>query len=217
MQIKVIKNHTTIETTELEIHTKTTKSQKKKSLKLQKIEAVQRNEDAEERDRKQMNITIINTGGTFNKRYNPLTGNLDVPTDHNSLDKIISWCHNINFEIIDIISKDSLDIDDFDRQILVDTIQTIQNENIIIIHGTDTIDQSAKYLKNHIKNKKVIFTGAMIPMSIDETEATLNFSMALGFLSVNVENDIYLSMHGTVQKADRLVKNRKLGKFFCIR
>lgn len=163
-----------------------------------------------------MNITIINTGGTFNKRYNPLTGNLDLPTDHSSLDKIISWCHNINFEMIDIISKDSLDIDDSDRQILVDTIQTIQNENIIVIHGTDTIDQTANYLKNHINNKKVVFTGAMIPMSIDETEATLNFSMALGFLSASLENDIYLSMHGTVQKADRLLKNRELGKFFCI-
>lgn len=118
--------------------------------------------------------------------------------------------------MIDIISKDSLDIDDSDRQILVDTIQTIQNENIIVIHGTDTIDQTANYLKNHINNKKVVFTGAMIPMSIDETEATLNFSMALGFLSASLENDIYLSMHGTVQKADRLLKNRELGKFFCI-
>ena len=161
-----------------------------------------------------MNITIINTGGTFNKRYNPLTGNLDVPKDHNSLEKIISWSHNINFDIIDILSKDSLDIDDIDRQSLVDTIQTIQNDNIIIIHGTDTIDQSAKYLKNHIKNKKVVFTGAMIPISIDPTEATLNFSMALGFLNAKPQNDIYLSIHGAVQKASMLVKNREFGKFF---
>jgi len=121
----------------------------------------------------------------------------------------------VDFEIIDIISKDSLDIDDNDRQLLVDTIQNIQNENIIIIHGTDTIDQTANYLKNHIKNKKVVFTGAMIPMSIDETEATHNFSLALGFLSANPKNDIYLSMHGTVQKANRLVKDREAGKFFA--
>ena len=162
-----------------------------------------------------MNITIINTGGTFNKRYNPLTGNLDVPTDHNSLDKIISWCHNVNFEIIDIISKDSLDIDDSDRQLLVSTIQKIENDNILIIHGTDTIDLSSSYLQKYIKNKKIVFTGAMIPMSIDTTEATHNFSMALGFLSANPKNDIYLSMHGTVQKANKLVKDREVGKFFA--
>jgi len=160
-----------------------------------------------------MNITIINTGGTFNKRYNMLTGILDVPADHKSLEKIISWSHNINFEIIDIISKDSLDIDDNDRQLLVDTIQTIKNENIIIIHGTDTIDQSAQYLKKQINNKKVVLTGAMIPMSIDQTEATLNFSMAIGFLNADPKNDIYLSMHGAVQEANKIVKDKKQGKF----
>ena len=142
-----------------------------------------------------------------------LTGNLDVPADHKSLEKIISWSHNINLEIIDIISKDSLDIDDNDRQLLVDTIQTIKNENIIIIHGTDTIDQSAQYLKKQINNKKVVLTGAMIPMSIDQTEATLNFSMAIGFLNADPKNDIYLSMHGAVQEANKIVKDKKQGKF----
>lgn len=162
-----------------------------------------------------MKLTVINTGGTFNKRYNSLTGKLDVPKDHKSLDKIIEWCHNIDLEIIDIISKDSLDIDDKDRTDLLNTIKNIKNENIIIIHGTDTVDITANYLQRHIQNKKIVFTAAMIPMSIDTTEATHNFSMALGFLSANPKNDIYLSMHGTVQQANRLVKDREVGKFFA--
>ena len=46
-----------------------------------------------------MKITVLNTGGTFNKRYNPLTGNLDVPSDNLALDKIIGSCPNIIFDL----------------------------------------------------------------------------------------------------------------------
>ena len=56
-------------------------------------------------------ITIINTGGTFNKRYNPLSGELDVPKDSLALDEIISYCYNIDFDVLNVISKDSLDIE----------------------------------------------------------------------------------------------------------
>ena len=90
-----------------------------------------------------MDITIINTGGTFNKKYNMLNGKLDVPKDHVSLNKIISWCHNVNFELFNIISKDSLDIDTDDRKLLITTINNLKNDKIIIIHGTDTIDITA--------------------------------------------------------------------------
>ena len=34
-----------------------------------------------------MKITIINTGGTFNKEYNLLKGSLDVKDDATSLEK----------------------------------------------------------------------------------------------------------------------------------
>ncbi len=160
-----------------------------------------------------MNITILNTGGTFNKRYNPIKGTLDVPIDHIALDKITACCHNINFEIIDIISKDSLEIDDKDRQTLVDKINQIKNDKIIIIHGTDTIDETAQFIKKQITNKKIVFTGAMIPMSIDEVEASVNFSMALGFLNSDIKDNIYLSMHGVVKEPSKLLKNKELGKF----
>ncbi len=53
----------------------------------------------------------------------------------------------------------------------------------------------------------------MIPMSIDEVEATMNFSQALGFLNATIENGIYLSMHGVVVEYFKLLKNRSLGQF----
>ena len=160
-----------------------------------------------------MKVTIINTGGTFNKRYNPLKGQLEVPSDNIALDKIIASCHNVDFEIINIVSKDSLDMTDGDREFITNTIKNSKNENIIIIHGTDTVDLTSEFLRKQIFDKKIVFTGAMVPMSIDEVEATMNFSQALGFLSANVENGIYLAMHGVVVDASRLVKNRVEGKF----
>lgn len=140
-------------------------------------------------------ITVINTGGTFNKRYNPILGELEVPKDSIALDEIISYCYNIDFDVLNIISKDSLEMSDVDRELIVKTIKNCKNQNIIIVHGTDTMDLTAKYLDEKIKDKTIVLTGAMLPISINKIEATLNFSQAIGFLNSNCENGIYTSMH----------------------
>lgn len=158
-------------------------------------------------------ITVINTGGTFNKRYNPITGELEVPKDSLALDEIINYCYNIDFEVLNIISKDSLEMNDDDRELIVKTIQDSKNQNIIIVHGTDTMDLTAKYLDEKVNDKTIILTGAMLPISINKVEATLNFSQAIGFLNANIENGIYISMHGSVKNYKKLIKNRELGKF----
>lgn len=158
-------------------------------------------------------ITVINTGGTFNKRYNPITGELEVPKDSIALDEIISYCYNIEFEVLNIISKDSLEMSDVDRELIVRTIKSIKNENIIIVHGTDTIDLTALYLDEKIKDKSIVLTGSMLPISINKVEATLNFSQAIGFLNSNINSGIYISMHGSVKNYKKLIKNRELGKF----
>ena len=93
------------------------------------------------------------------------------------------------------------------------TIKNCKNQNIIIVHGTDTMDLTVKYLDEKIKDKKIILTGAILPISINKVEATLNFSQAIGFLNANIENGIYISMHGSVKNYKKLIKNRELGKF----
>lgn len=162
------------------------------------------------------NITLINTGGTFNKRYNPLNGNLEVPKDSLALDEIIKYCYNVDFEVLNIISKDSLDMNDDDRKELVNSIKKSKNDHIIIIHGTDTMYLSAKFIADNIKDKVVILTGAMFPISINKVEATLNFSMALGFLNSNIKSGVYISMHGSVKSYRNLIKNREIGQFLNI-
>lgn len=160
-----------------------------------------------------MKITVLNTGGTFNKRYNPILGQLEVPKDNIALDKIIKSCFNIEFDIRNIVSKDSLDFTQEDRETILENIINSENDKIIIIHGTDTVDLTAKFIEDKIENKKVVFTGAMVPMSIDEVEATMNFSQAIGFLNAPIENGIYLSMHGSVIEHSKLKKDRRVGQF----
>src|SRR5574344_2088533 len=128
-------------------------------------------------------ITVINTGGTFNKIYNPINGELEVSKDNKALDEILSFCYNIDFEIINIISKDSLDMNNQDRELIVKTINTSKNSQFIVIHGTDTMDLSAAFVDKNVKDKKVIFTGAMLPISINKIEATLNLASAIGLLN----------------------------------
>ena len=158
-------------------------------------------------------ITVINTGGTFNKRYNPITGELEVPKDSLALDEIISYCYNIDFDVLNVISKDSLDMSDADREFIVKTIKNCKNENIIIVHGTDTIDLTASFIDENIKDKTIVLTGAMLPISINKIEATLNFASAIGFLNANIKNGIYISMHGSVKNYKKLIKNREIGQF----
>jgi L-asparaginase len=160
-----------------------------------------------------MKVLILNTGGTFNKRYNPLKGELEVPSDNIALNSILNSCFNVDYEVKNIISKDSLDIDAYDRELIVQNIENSNFDNIIIIHGTDTVDITASYLEQKITNKKIVLTGAMVPMSIEKVEATMNFSLALGFLSADVHDGIYLAMHGIVLEASKLIKNREEGKF----
>lgn len=161
-------------------------------------------------------ITVINTGGTFNKRYNPIAGELEVPKDSLALDEIIGYCYNIDFEVLNIISKDSLQMNDTDRELIVKTIKDCKNENIIIVHGTDTMDLTALYLDEKIKDKNIVLTGAMIPITINKIEATLNFSTSIGFLNSNIKNGVYISMHGSVKNYKNLVKNREIGQFLNI-
>ena len=160
-----------------------------------------------------MKITVLNTGGTFNKRYNPITGQLEVPSDNIALDKIIKSCFNVEFDIKNIVSKDSLDFTQEDRKAILENIKNSTSDKIIIIHGTDTVDLTAKFIDGKVEGKKIVFTGAMVPMSIDEVEATMNFSQAIGFLNAPIENGIYLSMHGSVIEYSKLKKDRSVGQF----
>ena len=104
-----------------------------------------------------MKITVLNTGGTFNKRYNPIKGQLEVPSDNIALDKIVKSCFNVQFDIKNIVSKDSLDFTQEDRETILKEIKNSTSDKIIIIHGTDTVDLTSKFIEDKIEGKKNSF------------------------------------------------------------
>ena len=158
-------------------------------------------------------ILIINTGGTFNKRYNPLKGELEVPADGVALKAILQFFPNLSYELKNIIHKDSLDILDSDRQELANLINNSLQRKILILHGTDTKDKTAEFLESSINDKCIVLTGAMVPFSIDGIEATANFSMALGTLLQEPKNGVFIAMHGLVEEHSKVFKNRAMGIF----
>lgn len=158
-------------------------------------------------------ILILNTGGTFNKRYNPLKGELEVPKDSIALDGILRYCYNTSYELLNIIHKDSLEMTESDRELIVQTIKNSSCHKVLIVHGTDTMDVTATFLALHIKDKVITLTGAMVPFSIDTVEATSNFMMALGDLMCRKQNGVYLAMHGAIAQHGSIYKNRQKGIF----
>jgi len=157
-------------------------------------------------------ILIINTGGTFNKVYNPLDGELIVDQTANALEQIASkWL--CKFEVLNIIGKDSLDITNHDRLELLATISQSSYEYILIVHGTDTMKLTADYLADGDCEKCIVLTGSMVPYSVDPVEATANFASAYGYLNALQENGIYIAMNGVMGNYKKVRKDRKKGKF----
>ena len=161
-------------------------------------------------------IEIINTGGTFNKRYNPINGQLEVPNDFVAIKEILDKSlFQKNIKLSQIISKDSLEFTKKDRKILLDTIYQSSSNKIIVIHGTDTMKKSAKFIAKFIKNKTIVFTGAMKPYEIEKIEAVSNLMIAYGFIQNNTKG-VYISMHGIISKWNKIEKNYKKGIFYEI-
>ena len=100
-----------------------------------------------------------------------------------------------------------------DRKLLFDTIKQSSHSHIIVVHGTDTMEISAKYIADSTLEQTVIFTGAMIPYSIDPTEATSNLCSAYGYLQGLDTKGIYIAMNGVLGKYDVIKKNHIKGRF----
>ncbi|MDP2076770.1 MAG: asparaginase domain-containing protein [Sulfuricurvum sp.] len=156
-------------------------------------------------------MLILNTGGTFNKRYNPLNGELEVPRDNLAVDTVVSTFSKA-VSVQGLLYKDSLEMTHEDREVLAKMIFQSDEDLIIVVHGTDTMDQSAQHVAKHGLEKVIVFTGSMVPFSIDAIEATANLSMAIGYAR-NASSGVYIVMQGVCGSYDKVIKNKIIGKF----
>ena len=157
-------------------------------------------------------ILLLSTGGTFNKVYDPIRGRLVVDSRSTPLLRLLDhW--QADYPVRNLLGKDSLEMDDRDRHVLLEAIRDAREEVIVVIHGTDTIDQSAAVVAAAKLPKRVVFTGAMIPWSIDPVEATANLASAVGYAQALERDGVYLVLNGQFGTYRQVVKDRAAGRF----
>ncbi|CAN5722620.1 asparaginase domain-containing protein [soil metagenome] len=158
-----------------------------------------------------MTLKIIATGGTFDKHYDELAGKLSFSTSH--LPEILKRARLTHAIALDADKlMDSLDMTDADRQQILQSCQQATEKAIIIIHGTDTMRETAEVLGAARLDKAIIFTGAMIPYEIANSDALFNLGFACGVAQF-LPAGVYVAMNGQVFNWDNVQKNRAAGVF----
>ena len=155
-------------------------------------------------------ISVLITGGTIAKRYDELSGELVFDEDHlnNMLDQARS---DTMLDIKTLMLKDSLNLDDADRESIYDSVINTTNDKILITHGTDTMVQTAQKLST-IKKKTIVLFGAMIPYAFKKSDASFNLGFALCCVDL-LDSGVYIAMNGKILNWDSVQKDKKIGRF----
>lgn len=158
-----------------------------------------------------MNLRILATGGTFDKHYDEITGQLTFTDSH--LPQAIQRARittPVTLEILVLL--DSLDMRDEDRRRILDACRAATEQAIVVIHGTDTMPETARVLGPAALDKTIVLTGAMVPYEIAGSDALFNFGFAAA-VAQTLPAGVYVAMNGQVFAWDRVRKNRSAGVF----
>lgn len=164
-----------------------------------------------------MPLSILTTGGTIEKIYDEFEGSLqnkETIVKNKILQRLRLPYTNISVK--QIMSKDSLFMDDNDREFILKSIKENEESGnpIVILHGTDTMDVTARYCFEKYPEIKVpvVFTGAMKPLGFDDSDAAQNVIEAI-FAARILTPAYYATFHGKLFKVPHFRKNKQLGTF----
>lgn len=158
-----------------------------------------------------MAIRIFITGGTFDKEYNELNGQLYFKDTHMQDLLEMGRCR-LDTEIRTLMMIDSLEMTDEDRELIVHQCNQCEETQIVITHGTDTMSETAKVLAEHVKGKTIVLFGAMIPIKFGSSDGLFNLGSALAFVQT-LPAGVYVAMNGRYFYANNVRKNKQTGMF----
>ena len=158
-----------------------------------------------------MPIRILVTGGTFDKDYNELTGQLFFKDTHIAEMLRLGRCR-VDVTIRTVMMLDSMEITDVDRALIVQNCAQAPEDRIVITHGTDTMTDTAAAIAREMTNKTIVLTGAMIPYAFGSSDGLFNLGSALSFVQI-LPPGVYVAMNGKCFPWDRVRKNRERGEF----
>jgi len=156
-------------------------------------------------------VRIIVTGGTFDKHYDEIKGELTFTETH--VPEVLRRARvsiPVEVELNQLI--DSLFMQDENRHSVLESCLRALESRIIITHGTDTMTQTAQLLGEAEIGKTIVLTGAMIPYKILDSDALFNFGTAFAAVQL-LPPGVYISMNGRIFGWKDVRKNKSKGVF----
>ena len=162
-----------------------------------------------------MSIRVFVTGGTFDKEYDEIRGELYFQDTH--LPEMMRQARCVlDLEIRTLMMIDSLAMTDADRALIADNCRRAEEDRIVITHGTDTMADTARVLADTVEGKTIVLTGAMIPYAFGSSDGLFNMGSALSFVQV-LPPGVYVTMNGRWFPWNDVRKDRKTGRFERLR
>ena len=159
-------------------------------------------------------IRVLVTGGTFDKEYNELNGQLFFRNTHLPEMLRLGRCH-VDVCVQKLMMIDSLEMTANERSRIVDECRAAEEKQIVITHGTDTMIDTAKVLAAAFPpdgQKTIVLTGAMVPYAFGSSDGLFNLGSAISFVQV-LPAGVYVAMNGRSFQWDGVKKNRETGVF----
>jgi L-asparaginase len=157
-----------------------------------------------------LTIHVITTGGTIDKVYFDAKSEFQVGRP--MIEELLKEAHvTADVTIEPVLAKDSLELTDDDRRLIRERVLASPAERILITHGTDTMAETGRALKN-VAGKTIVLTGSMQPARFRNTDAVFNVGFALGVLQ-SLPPGVYLAINGQVFDPERVRKNRAQHRF----
>ncbi len=162
-------------------------------------------------------IRIITTGGTFDKLYDAIKGELTFR--ESQLPRVLQQSRtSLEITLETVFAVDSLNMTEAQRVLIAKHCSASTEDKVVVIHGTDTMVASANVIAQDpaIEGKTVVLTGAMIPYSLENSDAEFNLGFAIAAVQL-LPPGVYIAMGGRVFDYDNVRKNREKGVFEALR
>lgn len=155
-------------------------------------------------------VQIFSCGGTIDKIY--FDAKSDYEVGEPQIEEIFKRCGvAFEFAIKSLMRKDSLQMTDEDRELILSEVEQCTAHHVLLTHGTDTMAETGRTLME-VPDKTIVLTGSMTPARFQASDAEFNIGVAVGAL-MNSTPGVYIAMNGLVFPADRVQKNREAGRF----
>jgi L-asparaginase len=165
-------------------------------------------------------VTLITTGGTIEKTYDEVSG--ELANRHSIVHRMLSELRleDTAVAVVELMSKDSLDMNDADRDRICEMVRILgaveeqETSGLVILHGTDRLAVTGARLLAEIPHPRVpiVLTGAMRPFEMKHSDALQNLTEAL-FAAGVLPPGVYCVAHGRALQFPGVRKDTERGTF----